>query len=343
MSTPVHIDGSFGEGGGQILRSSLSLSAATGRPLRVVRIRAGRKKPGLLAQHLAAVRAVAIVSNAHVDGDVLGSDRLDFVPSPVTAPGHDVPIDVGTAGATSLVAHAVVPALLHAGVEARFTIAGGTHVDMAPTYEHLREAWAPALQRMGHAVHLDLGAHGFFPRGGGRLHVHVAARAHAPRRLELVERGKVRALRVVLVLGNRLRPDIAERELEVLRARLPRRIDDITRVSTTREGNALMVVVETEAGVDVFQALGARGVRAQEVAAGLADEVGAFVRADVPVGEHLADQLLLPMALGAGGSFLTVRPSQHTLTNIDVIRRFLDVEIAVERLGPDRARIDVRT
>lgn len=345
MRDAVHIDGSFGEGGGQILRTSLALSAATGRPVRFVNIRAGRKKPGLQAQHLAGVRAVAEVCHARVVGAGLGAQALDFEPGPVSAGPHVHRFVIGTAGATSLVVHAVLPALLHAGVEAHLTIEGGTHVPMAPVTEHLRLAYAGALARMGARVDVDLLAHGFFPKGLGCVFVRVEAPADRDMplgRLEMLERGPVRALRLHVIRGDRLPHHIVTREVATLRAGLGRRaLDEIVHVSTDRLGNALVLMVESEQAVEVFSSIGERGRPAEEVARRLAAEVNGYLDADVPVGAHLADQLLLPMVLGRGGAFVTTTPTLHTTTNIEVIRRFLDVDIRVEPHGPGRVRIAV--
>lgn len=330
------LDGSAGEGGGQILRSALSLSLLTGKAFRIDRIRAGREKPGLRRQHVTAVQAAARIGQAEVAGAAVESSTLTFRPGRIV-PG-DYTFAVGTAGSATLVFQTVLPALLRAGGPSTLAFEGGTHNPMAPPFDFLATAYVPLLRRMGARVSVSLERRGFYPAGGGRFTANVEP---APLgRLEILDRGEVRAMRATAVVSS-LPADIARRELAMLSGRLS--LEGAELVEEPRPvgpGNAAWVEVESDALTEVFSAVGERGVRAETVAERLASEVRAYLDAGAPVGGHLADQLLLPMALAGGGAFVAAPLTPHATTNIDVIRRFLDVPISVERRGPrDHVRL----
>lgn len=329
------LDGSHGEGGGQILRSSLALSLITGQPFRIVRIRAGRQKPGLLRQHLAAVSAAAEVGKAEVTGASLGSRELTFRPNAVHPGEHR--FAVGSAGSATLVAQTVLPALLCAQGPSDLRLEGGTHNPAAPPFEFLSRTFLPLVSRMGPRLAAELHRPGFYPAGGGELTLRIDP---APRLepLDLTERGPVRTVRVEALVAG-LPVSIAEREV----ATVVDLLDLDPRAGTARElqsaygpGNAVLVTVESAGLTEVFAGFGRRGVPAETVAAEAAEEAGRYLAADVAAGEHLADQLLLPLALARGGSFTTTTPSGHTTTNLDVIRRFLPVDFTVDDLGGER-------
>lgn len=334
------IDGSFGEGGGQVLRTSLSLAAVTGTPCRIENIRAGRPKPGLRQQHLTAVNAVAAVCGATVEGAALKSTCLTFTPGEVM-PG-DYHFSVATAGSATLVLQTVLPPLLLAGAPSSIVLEGGTHNPHAPPFDFLAKAFLPLINRMGPTVTATLERHGFFPKGGGRLRVSIEP-CEALNPLQLNERGAVLEKRATAIIAN-LPLHIAERELTRVERRL-RISDEQTRVEivegTQGPGNVLIVEVQGEHVTEVFTGFGRRGVSAEEVALRVAAEVKRYLEAGVPVGEHLADQLLLPMALAGAGSFVTLPLSLHATTNIDVIRMFLDVDVDVNPAGDDAVSIRV--
>ena len=339
MTDELVIDGASGEGGGQILRSSLSLSLVTGRPFRIQRIRAGRPKPGLLRQHLTAVQAAVAVSNGHVEGAALGSGELRFTPARIEGGEHRFAI--GTAGSTTLLLQTVLPALLMAARPSLLTIEGGTHNPFAPPFEFLARTFLPALSRMGATVHATLDAYGFYPAGGGRITVAIEPCA-ALRPIELLERGDSQVSGRVLLL--QLPRDIGVRELTIMQERLglDRGRSHIEQVRTAAgPGNAAQVLIEGPLVTEVVTAFGEKGVSAESVAVSLCDEAQALLAAGVPVGQHLADQLLLPMALAGGGAFRTVTPTAHTVTNAEVLRRFLDVEVTIQDVGGGVARIAV--
>ena len=340
MRLPVDIDGSHGEGGGQVLRTSLALAIVTGRKLRMRRIRAGRKKPGLQRQHLACVEAAARLCGATVSPVDVGAQELVF------APGSDRPrelaIDIGTAGSATLVAQMIlVPAIVR-GEPLHAVITGGTHNPLAPPFEFLDRVFAPHLRAMGADVTLSLERHGVPPEGGGRLVLDV--RGGALRPIELVRAGRVVARRAIAIVA-RLPRHIAERELAVAQERLgppaagrrSRPLQspaacEVRELPDDGPHNVFMAEVELESGArELATAHGRKGYPAEDVADDALDELEDFLEAGVPVGEHLADQLLLPLAVAGGGRFRTLAPlSLHATTNVEVIQQFLDVPIRVE-------------
>ncbi len=325
------IDGSAGEGGGQILRSALSLSLCTGTPVTVTAIRARRARPGLMRQHLTALRAAAEVGRAEVSGDEIGAREVIFRPTTV-APG-DYAFNVGSAGSTTLVLQTVLPALLTAKAPSSILLEGGTHNPLAPPFEFLDRAFLPLLARMGPRVTATLEARGFYPAGGGRLRVTVEPAALG--RLELVERGAVLRRQVVAVVAN-LSGAIARREIEAAAEvlgweREQCRIEQVK--GAPGPGNVVNVFVESEHVTEVFTAFGEKGVRAEEVGDRAAKAARAYLDSGAPVGEHLADQLVLPMALGGGGVFRTMAPSSHTRTQIELLGRMLDARITVSAVS----------
>ncbi|MEZ4409694.1 MAG: RNA 3'-terminal phosphate cyclase [Polyangiales bacterium] len=326
MTERITLDGSEGEGGGQILRSALALSLVTGRPFRVVNVRAGRAKPGLLRQHLTALRAAAEVGGATVEGAELGSRAVDFAPGAVR--GGAYTFTVGSAGSAMLVLQAVLPALLTAAAPSELTLEGGTHNTMAPSFDFIERVFLPVVNRMGPTVTCALERAGFYPAGGGRATVRVTP-SRSLARVELMERGAVLTRRVVARVAA-LSGSIAAREVKAALDVLG--WDEGARViePLPREwgpGNVAFVEVACERATEIFMHHGERGRSAESVGAAAAEEARAWLGADVPVGEHLADQLLVPMALAGGGRFVTTAPSTHTTTNARVIERFLPVAI----------------
>lgn len=315
------IDGSQGEGGGQILRSSLALSMATGRPFRICNIRAGRARPGLMRQHLTCVQAAAQVCGATVSGASVGSQDVTFTPGPVRAGGYHFPI--GTAGGTMLVLQAVLPALLRAGGASTVSVEGGTHNRAAPPYEFFERALVPVLNRAGAGLRVRLERHGFYPAGGGRVVVEMEPEG-SPRPVELLERGSRVGGRGVAIV-SRLPRSIALRELGVLRERLSLGEGE-TEVVDVRDpvgpGNAASVELRYEHVTEVFSGVGEAGKSAEVVAREVADEAREYIAARAPVGAHLADQLMVPLAMLAGGRYATGILTDHSKTNLEVMRVF---------------------
>jgi RNA 3'-terminal phosphate cyclase (ATP) len=338
--TVLELDGSVGEGGGQILRTALSLSALTGRPFAIDRIRANRKKPGLLRQHLTAVRAAAAVCGASLRGDEPGSQSLSFEPGPVAA--GEYRFAIGTAGSTTLVMQTVLPPLLTAAGPSRVTIEGGTHNPLAPPVEFFERSFLPFVRRMGPRVAVRLERCGFYPAGGGRIVVEVEPVA-ALASFELLERAPVIGRRArALVAGLPRR--IAERELAVAQEALGLAAGELEVVELANgqgPGNVVSIELEMEHHREVFTGFGEQGVRAEAVAAGAVEAARAYLAAGEPVGEHLADQLVIPLAMSGRGRFRTGPASRHLTTNVEVVRRFLDVPIACVEHAPRRWELRV--
>ncbi len=327
----ITIDGSLGEGGGQILRSSLALSLVTGKPFRIEHIRSKREKPGLLRQHLTAVNAATEISRAQVEGAEIGSGRLSFVPGMIN--GGSYHWAIGTAGSTTLVLQTVLPALLTAKSKSAIVLEGGTHNQYAPPYEFLAQAFIPILNRMGPVLESRLERHGFYPAGGGKLTITIEP-VQKLARVDLTERGPILRKEAVGMVSQ-IPKQIAETEIGILKSKFAWG-EECFKVLEIRDsrgpGNILSCRIESQNATEVFTGFGERGIPAHRVATLLSDEVREYLSSGVPVGRHLADQLMVPMALAGGGSFRTVPLSRHSLTNIEVIKKFLDVEIATAKL-----------
>jgi RNA 3'-terminal phosphate cyclase (ATP) len=326
----IEIDGSQGEGGGQILRSALSLALLTGQAFTLRNIRAGRKKPGLQPQHLASVKAATAVGSAEVSGASLGSGELRFVPGPVTAGNYHFAI--GTAGATGLVLHTVyLPLALRGQTVSRVTITGGTHVITSPAYPFLQRSWVPAITQMGLGLTLTLERHGFYPRGGGQLIAAIAPTARV-RGLSLLERPPV-----TRAVGSALAANLPEHIATRLARRLTQRLEqkDIrTHIeieeATNGPGACVSVSLPEVPIPPAFVTIGERGVPADAVADRTASAVLDYLESAAVVEAHLADQLLLPLACAEEASEYRVEQvTAHLTTNADVIRLFLPRKITI--------------
>jgi RNA 3'-terminal phosphate cyclase (ATP) len=328
----IEIDGSEGEGGGQILRSSLSLAICTQQPFHIVNIRANRETPGLRRQHLTAVNAAARICNAEVEGAALASRALTFRPRSLRA--GDYSFDIGTAGSCTLVFQTVLPALLTASGESRVRILGGTHNNGSPPFDFLARSFLPLLARMGANVELTLVSYGFYPRGGGEIRALIAP-ARQLGALELTERGKLlRGFAEAYVAAIPLH--VAQRELEVIRRRLGFVPSDLMLQALPNDagpGNAVTITLEHEHVTEVFTGFGEKGVPAEVVAERATEGARVYLAAGATVDEHLADQLLLPMALGKGGSFTARTVTQHVHSNAIVIEQFTGRNVAIVPAG----------
>jgi RNA 3'-terminal phosphate cyclase (ATP) len=335
----ITIDGSKGEGGGQVLRTSIALSLATGVPFRLEKIRARRQQPGLMRQHLTAVQAAAAVGRARVEGAEPGSGVLTFAPQCVQ-PG-DYIFSVGTAGSATLVLQTVLPPLLVASRPSRLILEGGTHNPWAPPFDFLARAFVPIVNRLGAHVHVSLECAGFYPAGGGRFTADIMP-ASSLSRLELCERGEITGRRIRGIVSN-LPRQIAEREVRAALDSLnwPAEAGAVEVVAGAGPGNVLVIELESEQATEVCTGFGEVGVRAEAVAGRASDDARRYLAAGVPVGCHLADQLLPLLALGDGGVFRTVGLSQHTRTNADIVREFVDVDIRVQSERRDVVRVEV--
>ncbi len=338
----LDLDGSFGEGGGQILRTSLTLALLTGKGFRLRNVRAGRPKPGLHPQHLMSVRAAATVGNAATRGASQGSTDLVFEPGPVRAGKYR--FDIGTAGATGLVLHTLyLPLSLRGEVPSELTLTGGTHVTTSPCFHFLAVTWRRYLEQCGLKVGLRMVRPGFYPRGGGVVEAFVQPCPRL-RGLRLPQRGLVHAAGFSAVAG--LDPSIARRQAR----RAAYRLEQAGLKAKLREetweggpGTVLAVELDTAPAPTLFFALGARGKPAERVSDEAVDQVVSYLEAaPALVDEHSADQLVLPLALAEGPSeYTTARVTKHLTTNIAVIQRFIERDITCEgeEGGPGRVRI----
>jgi len=321
----IPLDGAQGEGGGQILRTALALSAVTGQGFRVERIRASRLRPGLRPRHLAAVRAAAIACGAEVHGAFDGSPDLRFVPGTVSA--GEFRFDIGTAGAATLVLQSVVPVLATAPSASRVMVTGGTHVPRSPSHHFLARHWAEVVGRLGLAVRLKLERAGFFPRGEGCVEAEVGPWAR-PAALDLTRRGALVAVRGISGAA-RLRGDVARRAADAARALLweERRMEtewEIVDLAAASPGAFLQVEAVFETGRAAFGLLGERGLRAEVLGERAARRVLKFIEdEEAVVDPWLADQLAVPLAIaGGGGRLQTSAVTSHLETVAAVLRRF---------------------
>ncbi|MGC8873486.1 MAG: RNA 3'-terminal phosphate cyclase [Chloroflexia bacterium] len=352
------IDGSYGEGGGQVLRTALTLAAITGQAVRVEKIRAGRRNPGLQAQHLTGVLATARICEAALEGATLGSTTLTFVPRKPPQAG-EYRFDVseqrkgGSAGSVTLVLHTLILPLAFAEGPSRVVVRGGTHVAWSPPYHHLEQVYLPMLGRLGVQARSTIIRWGWYPEGGGEVAVEVAGEPHlelAP--LQLEARGALRRLWGISACSN-LPEHVARRQKsraeEMLRqAGFSPRIECWTSqrgggIRSSGTGSILLLFAECEAAVAGFSALGERGKLAERVAEEAVEEFLQWWESGAAVDRHLADQLLLPLCLARGpSSFTTCQVTEHLLTNAWVIQHFLPVQIGTEGEKGAKGRVVIR-
>ncbi len=342
MTEMIEIDGSKGEGGGQILRTSLAAATAAGRPVRIRNIRAGRAKPGLLRQHLTCAKASAEITGGDLEGAVLGAADLVFHPGQIQPGTYEFAI--GTAGSCHLVLQTILPVLLTATGASRLVLEGGTHNPSSPPYEFIERAYLPVLRRMGARVTSRIERYGFMPAGGGRIVVDIEP-VDKLEQIEMMDRGAVSEIYAEGFFAN-LPFDIVERELKTLgdQLKLDKQQRLVREVKSLGPGNALMLTVAAAGATEVVAEFGRRGVSAEAVARDVASRAERYLKSSVAVGTHLADQLLLPMALAGGGRFSTLRPTWHTLTNMETLQAILPVRISqADEPGGKRHTISVES
>lgn len=338
----IRIDGAYGEGGGQVLRTALALSAILAVPVEVTNIRAGRKNPGLQPQHLTAVNALAAITGAEVQGAVLGSTHLRF--SPGVGRENAYRFAVGTAGSISLVLQAVLLPLAFAKGPSRLALSGGTHVPWSPPYQYTTEVFLPTLARMGVKAEMELLRWGFYPKGGGEVQG-IVYPVHTLQPLDSTLRGALVGIRGLSAVAN-LPVSIAKRqkdqaEMRLREVGLEARID-LLEVGAKGPGTFFFLLAEFEGARAGFSALGERGKPAERVADEAVEAFLTYWRSGAALDPYLADQLLLPMALAEGGSAMTTsRISQHLLTNVWLIQQFLPIPIRVEGKGGGPGRVTV--
>jgi RNA 3'-terminal phosphate cyclase (ATP) len=328
----IEIDGSYGEGGGQILRTSLALSAVTGQPLIIEQIRTHRSQPGLRPQHLAAVKAIAQITQAEVEGAVLHSRELRFTPGRLRSGTYRV--ELSTAGALTLILQTLSLPLSFAEGTSQVTLTGGTHVRWSPIYPYLEEQWLPAVRALGFRLDNRLESAGFFPRGGGRVSLKVQPKQPLGS-IQGTERGSLVNIRGFSGVAN-LTDEIATRQKHQALKRLYPvcRDSKIKSLRLPAPGKGTFILLNANFdhyGSACYTALGAPGKPAEQVADEAVDQLLAFLETDACLDHYLADQILLPLCLTKGQStFRTNAVTGHLLTNAHVIQQFLPVSIEVE-------------
>lgn len=324
----VEVDGSFREGGGQILRTALSLSCVLQKPFRMYNIRKGRSKPGLMPQHLTCVRAAQSITNALVTGDVIGSQELSFIPGTVRSDSYI--FDVGTAGSTSLVLQTLIPALSFRGTEkSTVQLIGGTHVPCSPSYHYLERVFVPFLRTVGITVNVSIASYGFYPRGGGKIVAHVhPVKTTAP--LHIEKRGEITGLTLISGAGN-LPLSIAQRQKDaalswlspVLKELASPCMSEVLSVPTNGQGTFIFLHAEASHAFAGFTALGAKGKKAETVGREAAEKFHSYYLTGAALDPHLADQAVLYLAMSNKRSlFSTSRVTDHLLTNLWAVSIF---------------------
>ncbi len=325
----ITINGSAGEGGGQVLRTALGLSLTTGIPFKIDDIRGKRRKPGLMRQHLTAVRAAKKIGQAKVEGDTLKSGALSFAPTAIR-PGK-YHFAIGTAGSCTLVLQAILPPLLVADDESNITIEGGTHNPMAPSFDFLASTFLPQLEKMGVNIKAELIRPGFFPAGGGKIRLQVTP----PKKLQPIELTSMDFSHfAVKAVCAELPGHIGIRELKKVQKRLRlEKPGEMVQLDKYGPGNVVTIQAHSANITETFTGYGQKNVRAEKVASRVAGQAKRYIEAGAPVGSHLADQLLIPMALAGNGRFVMAEPTSHTLTNIEVIEMFYPIKFQVKQLN----------
>ena len=330
----LEIDGSYGTGGGQLVRNAVALSALTGTAVRIRSIRAGRDKPGLAPQHLTAVKAVGEICSARIDRLELRSREIAFEPGPVR--GGAFAFDVGTAGSVTLVLQALLPVMVAARADFRVEIRGGTDVRAAPPLDYLRRVLLPLISRMGAKVRVEAKRRGYYPRGGGLVEATVAPSAlhgvqlDAPGRLLRIE-GLAHVAHLPAHIAERMRAS-ALGKLGAFAATASCGIEVPQDADAFGQGGALVMWATREGGVLGAGRVAERGLRAET----LGESVGAELAADLAAGAaldlHAADQLLVYLALAGGRSSFGVREvSEHARTAMWLIEQFVPVRFATSQ------------
>lgn len=340
----VKIDGSFGEGGGQIIRTALALSMITQTPIEIFNIRAKRKKSGLMRQHLACVQASQHISQALVTGAELGSSNLSFSPQNICAGNYD--FNIGSAGSTSLVLQTILPALLYAQQPSTIKISGGTHNPLAPTTDFLKYSFFPTLTKMGIFVDYQLHQAGFAPIGGGQIIAKIqpiSTKNPIKPNFHLIKKEQLLGIDIFASELN-LNIDIIKREIASCKQHILQHNDisehllhdEIRSLKGIGEGNTCVAIIKQQTPLflhqEVFTILGEKRKSAEQVGRHLADLVNQYLQSNACVDEYLTDQLLLPLALTGGGQFTSRYISEHTRTQAVMIEKFLPVHICIKQI-----------
>lgn len=343
-AAPIQIDGSFGEGGGQMIRNSLALAAVTGKSMEIINIRARRSKPGLQPQHLTAVRAAASICAAQLEGEAIGSTRLRFTPGAEVQAG-EYRFDIGTAGATGLVLQTLLLPLSLAKSDSQVRVKGGTHVPNAPTVDYLEAVYLPALRRLGFSGAVDYTSAGFFPKGGGQVSAPLGGSGGFLPPVQMPERGSLVELKAIVTTAQ-LPSHVAERgeaTIEKFMKGIGRKITIERReMPSPGAGAAVLIAVECEAGFAGFTGLGERGKPMEKVAEEPCEAFLKWWKTGATCDEHLADQMALPAALTQAESvWTTPEVTEHLRTALHLAQMFVPMDYAIEESGEAPAVIRV--
>lgn len=328
----IEIDGSFGEGGGQILRTSLSLSCLFNKPFRIFNIRKGRKKPGLMPQHLTCVKAAQLLSSAKVSGDYKGSTELLFEPHKIK--GGDFFFDIGTAGSTALVLQTLIPSLIFSKEKSTVILKGGTHVPFSPSFHYISEVFIHILKKTGININLSIDSYGFYPKGGGKITAEIFPETQI-KPLRITEMGNIICIKGYSAVGN-LPLSIAERQRNALLQKISLEITEHISIEcmdvlTHGQGTFLFIKADSEHSVSGFTSLGERGKRAEKVGEDAASEFMQYYSSGMAFDQYLPDQIALYLSLCKDESiFTTTCITQHLMTNLWVIGLFCEYNYSVE-------------
>ena len=339
----IQIDGSYGEGGGQILRTALALSAILRKPFTISHIRSKRKNPGLQTQHLEAVEALARITEAQTEGVKFGSQNITFIPQKILS--GDYQFEVRTAGSVTLLLQAIfLPLCFSKGISS-VTLIGGTHVQWSPSFHYLSEVLLPTVERTGVSAEAAIEKWGFYPKGGGRIQLKINP-VQELKPISLVDRGSLKKIRGISAISD-LPRHVADRQKEQALKRIQRELQidgEITildNVHSNGPGSFLFLLAKYERVLAGFSSLGVRGKPAEKVADEAVDSLKDYLESDGCTDPHLTDQLVPFMALAKGNSsFTTTRITEHLLTNLWVIQHFLDVTISREGEAEARGRVE---
>jgi len=344
----IEIDGSYGEGGGQIIRTALSLSCLLKKPFRIFNIRKKRKKPGLMPQHLTCVKAAQLITDAEVTGDYAGSSELLFSPREVK--GGYFSFDIGTAGSTSLVFQTLIPALAFSQQKTTLTLKGGTHVPLSPSFHYLSNVFVHFLGQLGIKVELVIESYGFYPRGGGIVRAEIFPVKNI-KPLRIMERGNILQITGYSAVGN-LPLSIAERQKDAFVNKINREIKnnkacliiELVEVPSIGQGTFVYLEARSEDSVAGFTALGARGKKAEVVGEEAAEEFVKYYSTGAALDYHIADQIVLYLSLCSEESrFTTSSITNHLLTNLWVINLFHGIQYSIEGEVGEKGMVKIKS
>ncbi len=337
----IRLDGALGEGGGQILRSALSLSICTGQPFEIFNVRAKRKKTGLMRQHLTALNAAAEICDAKVEGGQVGSEKIVFTPGKLKSGKFN--FSVGTAGSATLVAQTIMLPLMLSGKRSCIVVEGGTHNPFAPTFHYLSEVYVFMLKRFGLSCAVELLDWGFYPAGGGKIKIEIpSAKAPVFQPLSLPEKFVLESSGVLGVVSG-IPEAIARDEVEMVSNvfDLNNFQKQVLQVDSEGPGNLLLLKLASMDSVAMFTGFGQQGVSRKKIAGSVCNEAKNFLSSGANLDFYMADQILLPLSLCGGGAFTTNKLDSHVVTNIEVIKKFLPVDVEVKKVRENLYQVAV--